>query len=177
MTDLSKVSISQFDDGYIFSIIINNIFIFNNKGELQFRNILTNLSKISNTNLSNYINYMIKPHKIIGNNYYYLIGYILEGSLYLNYYQYNSVDKRIKELSNNEFNNHGNFSKYYILYNGLSCQFMKDEEEGEEIITCLYQAYLKNNNNNQSLIYSFFYIYEICIIINMAYTEFKWPFN
>ena len=82
--DIFKVSISEFDDGYIVCIIFNKIFIIDNNGEIQINEILR---------INNDFYISLALDKILDYNYYYLIGYIYQNSIYLYYYKYNSLDK------------------------------------------------------------------------------------
>ena len=169
--DINKISISQYIDGYIFSIIYNKIFIFNDIGEPQY-----NTSLIENRNI--FISLAID--KIINTNeYYYLIGYNNNYKLNLKYYKYNSLDK------NNEL-----ITYYYDLgititidsvyyepdraNKGLTCQFMNNIiNTDEEFIVCIdYVLFSKNY-----LIFNVFNINEDNVINVILFAPFKFENN
>ena len=90
---LSKVSIAQFEDGYIISVIINKIYIFDIEGELQY----TSNSLISNFDLDLY--YTIAIDEFYNNLYYYLVGFINDNKLNL-YYCYYDPSRRENKFAN-----------------------------------------------------------------------------
>ena len=83
---MSKLEILQFDNGYLICLIIDKIYIFNMNGDLEFKSSPLIVVDISNFSLSS--------DKILNNCYYYLLGYIYQSSLYLYYYEYNSLTKK-----------------------------------------------------------------------------------
>ena len=133
INDLSKVSISQFDDGYIFALVINKIYIFNNEGEYQTKYSLNDI-EVEDTNDLDDLYYIFKPHKYNNNYYYYLIGTIYNNTLYLSYYSYYSTNKSFSKITNNEFNYLNYDENYIIQNNGLSCEFLYSKRE---IILCM----------------------------------------
>ena len=134
---LSKVTISQFDDGSIICIIIDKIYFFDANGEFEFK---------SSQSLTTYTNiyYTISPHKIENNYYYYLVGYAYNQALYLYYYQYcpNSngqvcIEKNTLVASNEELKPRNGV----ITNNGLSFQFNSEDD----LILCMYYLVLGRN--------------------------------
>ena len=119
--NLSRVSISQFPDGYIVSAIIDKIYIFNLEGKLEFT---------SEALMDENINIFVSIDEIYNNiYYYYLAGFIYDDSIYLNYYYYNISNKaniihssatRLREKNND---------RYYIKNKGLSCQVLEIQNE------------------------------------------------
>lgn len=106
-------------------------------GDLEFKSSPLITADISYFSLS--------IHKIINNFFYYLIGYIYQSSLYLYYYEYNSLTKENSLMAKKEqfydrfFYSGGRYDEYPIKNNGLSCQFLK--LNSEDVITCFYSIY------------------------------------
>ena len=75
----SKVTLVQFSDGYIASIIINKLYFFNEEGEYQTMQTLT-----SRTDLY----YFLSNTGVYGVNHYFMYGYINQNSIYLRYRYY-----------------------------------------------------------------------------------------
>ena len=154
---LSKVAISQFDDGYIVSVIINNIYIFDIDGELKFTG-----SGIF-TSCPNDIYYSLTAHKKDGRYYYYLLGFILNNLLYLQYYKYDSIersniiDKKKYEYQDKYYFDDGSYYQYEIANKGLSCLVMT--YNSRDIITCTY--YIERSSSYKYLSLAFFYLDDI----------------
>ena len=119
---LSRVSIAQFDDGYIVSIIINKIYFFNIEGEI-IKYFSFNLAPPTN------IYYALSTHKIQDNWYYYLIGYINQNQLYLYYYKHKTTSNIIVAYNTGLSDRTGT-----ILNKGLVFQFTSVSET----IICIY---------------------------------------
>ena len=144
---LSKVAIAQFEDGYIVSVIIDKIYIFNSFGE----NVYSRQSLISGQDLY----FTISPSKIVSNKYYYyLIGYIYQESLYLKYYYYDS------QLQNNQQDAYADGLKdiYYSSNNpdysriknkGLSCQTMT--YYSESLFVCMFYVSFYSYDNSVAI--------------------------
>ena len=134
---LSKVTISQFNNGYIISIIIDKIYIFDFYGELEYETTET-ISSYSN------IYYTLASHKIINNYYFYLFGYAYNQELYLYYYRYCS---QANGLTCSEINRKiASTIRYkptngYIASNALSCQFTSENEK----ILCMHYLIVGNS--------------------------------
>ena len=144
---LSKVTISQFDDGSIISIIIDKIYFFDINGEFEFK------STLSLTSHSN-IYFTISPHKIQNNYYYYLVGYAYNSALYLFYYQYcsNTNGELCTEKNELVASKIGLIPRTGTLTNnGLSFQFTSEND----IILCMHYSIL---DNNKYLTVEFLYI-------------------
>ena len=142
--DLSKVTISQFSDGYIVSVIINKIYIFDSFGELKYNgNSLIN---------ENDIYFMVSPNNISGNNYNYLIGYIYQNSIYISYYQYNSDSATNSRSACGVGLKDKNY--YTILNNGLSCEYMV--KDSVDVIVCFF--FTSSYYYGEALAISFLYI-------------------
>ena len=122
---LSRVSFAKFDDGYIFSIIIDKLYIFDAEGNFKNRTESLNRNAFNEDLL-----FFFTSYKIEDSYYYYLVGYIYRQSLYLDYYKYCPTNiERISYLENYYEN-----SYYKILDTGLSCEFLKDEENNDHYI-------------------------------------------
>ena len=154
---LSKVTIAQFDDGFIIAAILYKIYIFNINGEFEFReNIFDSIPSD--------IYYNIAPHKNVSYYYYYSLGYVYENLLYIYYYMFDSVynendlidnktemKDRFDGIKNGEYI----YKDYYIQNKGLSCQFM--EYESNDILTC---AYYITTNSNKYISFASFLLYN-----------------
>ena len=127
---LSKVDIVQSEDGYIISVIINKIYIFNIEGELQY-------SGDSLIDSDKDIYYTLSIKYLYNNAYYYLVGYIYNSKLNLNYYSYDITTKQNLKIVSDSLTDYGynSYYSYSILNIGLSCQFLKNEDY---YIVCLY---------------------------------------
>ena len=157
---LSKVSISQFDDGYIVAVLINYIYIFDTNGNFKFKG-----EGIFSYSPPNDMYYSITPHHISNDKYYYLIGYILNNLLYLKYYEYNSITNKNKiSIEMNDYMDKyyydTGYEEFYIQNKGISCQFMY--YKSEDIITCTY--YIAISSTEKYLSFAFLYIYLNMIV-------------
>ena len=131
---LSKVSISKFNNGYIVSIIINKIYIFDKIG--NFKRDKDLYFTIDN------LYYSLTAYKYDIDYYYFLIGFIYQQSLYLYYYKYDPASQQINEAAKklgfyetDEFD-----SPIYLQNKGISCQFLKYSNT-EDLILCLFSLY------------------------------------
>ena len=127
---LSKVTISQFDDGSIISVIIDKIYFFDINGEFEFK------SQNSITSFKN-IYFTLSPHKIENNYYYYLLGYAYSNTMYIYYYKYCSnanepscIDKNHLVALREGLRPRNGF----LTNNGLSLQYTSYEN----LILCMY---------------------------------------
>ena len=136
---LSRVSISQFLDGYIVSAIIDKIYIFNSEGKLE-----TTSTSLMNEN----INIFISVDEIfLDKYYYYLAGFIYDNSIYLNYYYYNSTNKNNVLHSSATGLKDRKYGNYYVIKNkGLSCQILN--YQNSDSIVCATYVYDSYNSNN-----------------------------
>ena len=162
-SDLSKVTISQFDDGYIVSVIINHVYIFDANGVFKFKG----TDGIFINNVPDDLYYSIAIHKIESNKYYYLLSFVFNELLYFQYYEYDS------EINNNEiiikkyevkdryYHDYDYYTEHYIKNKGLSCEFLK--KNSQEIITCAY--YMIDDDNYPYLSIAFLCISGSSIII------------
>ena len=139
--DLSKITISKFDDGFIVSMIINKIYIFNISGELEFKG-----NEIIN---EEDIYFSLVPHKIYDNKYYYLLGFIYQNLIYLQYYSYYNINKDNKliaykyNLKDRYYDSGYSYNEYYITNKGLTCQFVKNSIV--EVINCFYHIVISSD--------------------------------
>ena len=147
---LYKVSIEQFSNSYGVCIVFNRLFIINSLG-----NIILNDLLISNNNL--YLTLSIE--KFYSTDYYYLIGYIYQNSLFLRYYKFNSETKTNQNIKFDNFKPDNND----ILNQGLTCQFIKNPIQ--IYLVCFYYVYY---NNSHCLVISSFSVGSNAIILNSA---------
>ena len=123
--NLSKISISKFDNGYIICTINNNIYLFNNEGKFIFEG--KNINKGGNPDY-----YALAAKEIKQWDYYYYIAFIDRDYIRLYGYEYNL-----------EYNNeHLSYSNEYYKDNtpknsGISCHFMNHNTQGK-VFTCFY---------------------------------------
>ena len=120
--DLSKLTVESFD-GYIFSIIKDKLYIFNEKdGELSYndRNIINQPQNIEY--------YTLEPVNITNNiKYSYVIGYVNSNHLLnLFYYEFNSDLKSNQLISSINQNPYPYYNNDIIQSRGLSCVYMKN---------------------------------------------------
>ena len=137
--DLSTISISQFENGFIVSIIKNKIFIFDNTGNYK-----TN----SSLNTENIAYYSLTTYKVEINSYYYFIAYIMNKKLHFLYYQYdltnNNNNQLIKEEAYDRYLDYIYQKTREVENKGISCEFLKNRYY-EDIITCLYTVYYSSS--------------------------------
>ena len=125
---LSKTTISRFnseDNGYIFSIINDKIFIFNSNGQLLYKseNKVPDLQGLY---------YTLVPIKRETNTYHYMVGFInADKILQLLLFKFTDGTNKVNEFIN--FNSINDTSKP-IFSNGLSCQLMKHKTKNNVII-------------------------------------------
>ena len=81
--DISRIT-SILEDEYLFCIIKDKIYIFNDKGNLLFYN---NTSILENEVIPKY--YSLVVIKNVDNLYKYVIGYIFNNYLYMSFFEYN----------------------------------------------------------------------------------------
>ena len=139
---LSKVLLEKFNDGYIVSIIINKIFIFDINGNLKYE---------SNEPLSNEpdLYFSLSIDEIVDNEkHYYLVGYIFQGSIYLKHYRYwistnkNELYGNANGIKDNSYISYSN--NYSILNKGLSCQVLS--KQSSDLYVCMYFVYYPSQN-------------------------------
>ena len=127
---LSKVTISQFDDGSIISVIIDKIYFFDINGEFEFK------SQNSITSFQNKY-FTLSPHKIENNYYYYLLGYAYSNTMYIYYYKYcsNANEPSCIEKNHLVALREGLRPRNgFLTNNGLSFQYTSYEN----LILCMY---------------------------------------
>ena len=83
-TKMKNIIIKQFTDGYIISLINDNIYIFNELGHFLYKS-----AKINQDKTPNYYSLTIKD------NYHFYVGLITENSLNIYYYEYNLSSNEI----------------------------------------------------------------------------------
>ena len=133
--NLSKVTISKFDNGYIICSIHNSIYIFNNEGKFIFEG--KNINRYTNPDY-----YTLAPKEIKQESYYYYLGYV-------------DIDNNLIRLYGYEFNKEYNMT--YLRYSnewfqdntlkncGISCHFMNRSSKGN-ILTCFYITTISNKD-------------------------------
>ena len=130
-TELSKTTISRFnneDNGYIFCIINDKIYIFNSTGQKVYKSD----NKIPDLDGSYY---SLVPIKREENDYYYMIGYITnQNFIRLLLFKFiNDTNKENKIEDSKVIND----TSKPIYGKGLSCQLMKHKDKNNVII-CFY---------------------------------------
>ena len=124
--NLSKVSLTELDGKYIISIIINNLYAFDEEG-----NLLTT-KKINQINPSFYT---LIPW-IERNNYYIFYGYIDDNKKFQFYSKYFNANDRYFQDSG-ALNINDLEDKKPIKKSGLSCHIMEEKQKGQ-LIACFY---------------------------------------
>ena len=129
---LSKISIIKFEDGFIISLIINKLYFFDTNG--------TFLERTESLNTNDLV-YTLAPQNIDYYNYYYIVGYIYQESLYLSYYEYDPYQElgyRNTRLGYLERFNKGNTDNSFTIINkGLSCEVL-EKYSCRDYIVCAY---------------------------------------
>ena len=125
---LSKITTAS-ENGYIFCIINDKIYIFNDTGTLLYQS----TEKILETGFSSDY-YSISPIAEQNNNYYYIIGFIDNNKIHFYCYEYNIRYKtNIKKYSLKNYNN-----DYGSIQNkGLSCNYMYHTLK-EFVLACFF---------------------------------------
>ena len=151
---LSKVT-TETKDEYIFCIINDKIYIFNNIGALLYE---SNIKILDNGEKAEYYSLVIT--KKDNYCYYYLIGYIHNKLLYFLYYQFNFKTYGNTQISNRKAKKHDkydSFDNYENSYNFennlLSCQYMIDYENSK-VIACFFLIYI----NSYLIVFDYFEI-------------------
>ena len=174
INDLSKVSISQFNDGYIIAVVINKTYVFNSEGVYQNKYTL-NETEVENIEELDDIYYNLEPKEQRNNCYYYLIGTIYHNTLFLSYYKYDSIHKVFTREANDFFNYQHFDTDYAILNDGLSCNFMYYNET--DILLCMYHTLEIEEQSNQYFTSGFFDIGEDGIGYYELNGHYKWYNN
>ena len=135
---LSKISIAKFDDGYIFSIIIDKLYIFDEEGNFKERT-----ESLIPPGFKEELIFSLTSYIIQDGYYNFLIGYIYQQSLYLDLYHYHESEEtieleRIAYLEN--YYEEDYYNVYKILNRGLSCEFLK-YTSSTHFILCAYYTY------------------------------------
>ena len=137
--NLSKVTVSQFENGYIVSIINDKIYFFDYKGNFIFESDQINLN-----NTGEY--YSLVPIKIFNGYYYCVIGYIADNVLYIYYFKfdlekkYNVSFKLYTDFKYKKGEKICNFEG-----NALSCQLMSISFNENNLI-CFFMTECDSNS-------------------------------
>ena len=166
LTSLSNVII-KYKRNYILCLINSKIYFFNDQGE----NILITDELITDENISHITITLIG---IIGNFYYYAIGYLLyESSIY--YIKLISYKIDLIEKTNNyidailmyKFTSSFWGNEHYFANNGLGCEYMEPEDNDEKLhLTCFFMI---KKGDSLTLTHYFFDIYSNSINKNEDY--------
>ena len=128
---LSKITIEQFENGYIITIINDYIYIFDYKGTFIFKS----TGKIDDCAFGYY--YSIVPIKFFDGYYYYIITYIDSQIIFFIYYKFH-LENKINSLINRYQMKHEIGTTSYLLYeSGLSCQKMS-YSFSEVVLSCFF---------------------------------------
>ena len=172
--DLSHVTISQFEDGYIFCIVIKQIFIFNSIGEFKQKEQLNYIDS-DDIDEDDDLIYILEPHKILEQYYYYLVATINHNTLHLAYFKYYPLNNMISIIDSKHLYE-GNFeTDYTIMNDGLSCKFVLIDNE--EIILCFYHTIQDLDFHLQEFTTAFFYIENNIIKFLDIHGHYTWYNN
>ena len=137
--DLNLINLSKFDEGVVISIIKTYIYLFSETGDKLYHSTL---------NITGATYYSLIPHKIEGDNYYFVISYKDKDNsnkLKIYYYCINTSDQTINEIKSLEYV-HGD-SSYEIHHNqGVSCQIISPFSS-ENVLTCFYEVQKSQSAN------------------------------
>ena len=132
LNKMKNIIIKQFTDGYIVSLINDNIYIFNESGHFLY-----NSTKINQDKTPNYYSLTIKD------NYHFYIGLITNNFLNIYYYEYNLTSNEIIKIaeSGDISKNEKNFFLQEIVYvfenKGFNCYIMEHQTKGDTL-TCFF---------------------------------------
>ena len=137
-------NVAQFSDGYIIALIKDTFFIFSEEGEYIHEIILEDNKSINKES------YSLIPYKYGSEYHYYIIVFITNSSIIIQYYKLkidliskeNSENTLLKEITYNPTDSNG--SQLYLNPYGHSCQLMKRDGFADEILACFYELYYKN---------------------------------
>jgi len=137
---LSKVT-AETKDEYIFCIINDKIYIFNNIGKLLYQS--NNKILVMGEKAEYYTLVIIKK---ANDCYYYMIGYIHNNLLYFLYYKFityslnNVLVSSRKGKKHEQYDDNIYLDSYYIENNLLTCQYMIDRRN-YNVIVCFFLIY------------------------------------
>ena len=129
---MKNIIIKQSTDGYIYSLINDNIYIFNELGNLLYKS-----AKINQDKTPNYYSLTIKD------NYHFYIGLITNNFLNIYYYEYNLTSNTIiniaesGDISKNEKYLFFLETEYVFENKGFNCYIMKHQTVGDTL-TCFF---------------------------------------
>ena len=132
-SDLSKLT-TVFEDEYLFCIIKDKIYIFNDKGNILFHN---NTSIIWDEMVPKY--YSLVVMKIEDNFYQYIILFIFNAILYQTQFQFNVTSKENLFIYNKRIYDFDHYLSYEYNY-ALSCQYMIDKDKNN-LLVCFSLSY------------------------------------
>jgi len=143
---LSKITIEQFENGFIITIINDYIYIFDYKGTFIFKS----TEKVDEHAYGYY--YSIVPIKFFDGYYYYIIAFIDSGLIYFDYYKFH-LENKINDLLNRYELRHEIGTQFYLLYDGGLCCHKMAYSFSEDVLSCFF---VSNFDTNQiaSNIYS-----------------------
>ena len=136
---LSKITISQFENGYIISLINDKIYFFDYKGNFIFNSI----DPVINIYTPGYY-YTLVPIKFYKDYYFYIIGFVVDGGLYFYYYKFHSINKQNILIKSYIINQEGAYYTYTIKEYGLSCQLMS-YNFNDKHLTCFFVTITQPN--------------------------------
>ena len=135
---LSRI-ISVFENGFIFNIINDKIYIFDEEKNYLYKDDNTIL------NGENPSYYTLIPMELKGGIYYYIIGFVDNNKLSFLYYKYDIDNNENRNIYTQKRFQHQYFTSelenlynsFDIENNGLSCQYMINEDKGE-VLVCFF---------------------------------------
>ena len=143
---LSKVTVSQFENGYIIAIILDEIYFFDYKGSF----IIKTTQNLPAYTFGAY--YSLVPIKYYNGYFFYIIGFVSDDFLYLCYYKFHLVNKENITIQSKAINvNEVNTFIYRSANNGLTCQLM-NKNFNDEFLECFF---LCGANPNQVCIFEY----------------------
>ena len=133
--DLPRIT-TIFEDEYLFCIIKDKIYIFNDKGNLLFHN---NTSILEDDKIIPRY-YSLVVIKMEDNLYKYIILFIFNKNIYQIQYQFNIISNENLFISNYSIKGFGgNSSLWYDFNYALTCQNMIDKDKNN-FVACFYLA-------------------------------------
>ena len=131
---LSKVTVSQFENGYIVALINDYIYFFDYKGSFIFKS--TQMMSLDTVDALGYY-YSLVPIKYYDGYFYYIIAFGADQHLYFYYYKFHLINKQNISIKSNAINVSGNTFDYKLKNEGVTCQLMY-KNFNDKVLTCFF---------------------------------------
>lgn len=150
---LLKISIKKFNDGYIFCLIIDRIYIFDAEGNYEDRS-----NSLIPYLIEENLFFTLLPYKIENSYYYYIIGYVYQNYIYLNCYNYKFLGilgTNFNKIYSLDTELMFSISEYKVYGKPISCELFKIDDNPGDTFTCGYYGII---DGRKYFLFDFFYI-------------------